>query len=156
MIGTYPGTGVSRPGVAQNTRHQIVSQVTLPLVIIFSKLRHGAMSVAEAQADYVHVPHTAALDFTRRLLEANGVSSQDAAVVAENLVSADLRGVDSHGINRLPSYLKRVRLHVLDPKARPTLDQVTPVVARMSRHACPRALLTARLTVALPIGSSRC
>lgn len=113
------------------------------------------MSVAEAQVEYVHVPHTTALDFTRRLLEANGVSSQDAAVVADNLVSADLRGVDSHGINRLPSYLKRVRLHVLDPKARPTLDQVTPVVARKSKHACPLALLTTRLTVALPIGSSR-
>jgi LDH2 family malate/lactate/ureidoglycolate dehydrogenase len=47
-------------------------------------------------------------------------------------VQADLRGVDSHGINRIPSYMARVRAGVLDPKAEPTLTQVTPVVALVS------------------------
>lgn len=86
---------------------------------------------AEGQSEYTSVPHGTALVFTRRLFEAHGLSPQDAATVADNLVSADLRGVDSHGINRIPSYLKRVRKQVLDPTARPTLEQVTPVVARM-------------------------
>ncbi|CAN8105629.1 unnamed protein product [Discula destructiva] len=80
------------------------------------------------------VPHDIALAFTQRLLVAHGVSSSDATIVADNLVSADLRGVDSHGINRIPSYLSRVRKGVLDPKAQPTLEQVTPVVARVIGH----------------------
>lgn len=86
------------------------------------------------QSDYVDVPWDTAVAFTQRLLEANGVSPEDAATVADNLVSADLRGVDSHGINRLPSYIKRVRQGVLDPKAQPTLEQVTPVVAHVDGH----------------------
>lgn len=86
------------------------------------------------QQEYITIPHQDALAFTQRLLEAHGVSSDDAATVADNLVAADLRGVDSHGINRLPSYLARVRQGVLDPRARPALDQKTPVVAHVDGH----------------------
>lgn len=83
---------------------------------------------------HISIPHKVAFAFTERLLIAHGVPASDAATVADNLVSADLRGVDSHGINRLPSYLKRVRQGVLDPKAQPTVEQVTPVVARIDGH----------------------
>lgn len=82
----------------------------------------------------VDIQQDVALAFTERLLTAHGVSPSDAAIVADNLVSADLRGMESHGINRLPSYLKRVRQGVLDPKAQPTLEHVTPVVARVTGH----------------------
>lgn len=81
--------------------------------------------------EYTTIPHDTALAFASRLLSAHGVSPQDAAVVADNLVSADLRGVESHGLNRLPSYLARVKQGVLDPRAQPTLSQVTPVVAQI-------------------------
>jgi len=47
-------------------------------------------------------------------------------------VQADLRGVDTHGINRIPSYMARVRQGVLDPLATPLLTKVTPVVAQVS------------------------
>lgn len=80
---------------------------------------------------YTSVPHDAALAFAQRLLQAHGVSGPDAWTVADNLVCADLRGVDSHGINRIPSYLQRVRQGVLDPQAQPTLSQITPVVAHV-------------------------
>lgn len=85
-------------------------------------------------SEYVHIPWDTAVAFTQQLLEANGVFPEDAAIVADNLVSADLRGVDSHGINRLPSYIKRLRQGVLDPKAQPTLEKVTPVVAHVDGH----------------------
>ncbi|PSR85888.1 malate/L-lactate dehydrogenase [Coniella lustricola] len=103
------------------------------------------------QAECVHIAHTTALAFTCRLLEANGVSCEDAAVVADNLVSADLRGVDSHGINRLPSYIKRVRQQVLDPRARPTLDQVTPVVALVDGRNAFGAVV-AKMAISAAIG----
>ncbi|ROV96063.1 hypothetical protein VPNG_09129 [Cytospora leucostoma] len=86
------------------------------------------------QSELVYIPQGTALAFTRRLLTANGVSPEDADIVADNLVSADLRGVDSHGINRLPSYIKRIRQGVLDPRAQPSLEHVTPVVAHVDGH----------------------
>lgn len=89
------------------------------------------MASQDQQESFITIPHKDALAFTTRLLTAHGVSPTDAATVADNLVSADLRGVDSHGINRLPSYIKRVQQGVLDPKAQPSLMQKTPVVAHV-------------------------
>ena len=44
-----------------------------------------------------------------RVLEALGVPGAQAAVVADNLVEADLRGVDSHGSHLMALYFGRVR-----------------------------------------------
>lgn len=80
----------------------------------------------------VRVRHEDAQAFAEAVLQANGVSAANATITARGLVQADLRGVDSHGINRLPSYMSRVRHGVLDPGAEPTLTQVTPVVGLVS------------------------
>lgn len=70
----------------------------------------------------------------RDILEGNGLPPESAETVAQCLVAADLRGVDTHGCNRLPSYMERIRQGVLDPKAKPTLNEVTPVVAQVDGH----------------------
>jgi LDH2 family malate/lactate/ureidoglycolate dehydrogenase len=70
-------------------------------------------------------------DFAKRILMGNGVLEPGAEIVAKCLVAADLRGMDSHGVNRIPSYMARIREGVLDPRAIPTLHQVTPVVAQV-------------------------
>ncbi|KAH8689582.1 Malate/L-lactate dehydrogenase [Talaromyces proteolyticus] len=46
-----------------------------------------------------------------------------------DMVPPDLRGVDTHGANRIPSYIERIRHKILDPTATPELTQVTPVAA---------------------------
>lgn len=46
--------------------------------------------------------------FATRLLVAHGVPKDDAATVAGCLVRADLRGVGTHGLVRLPGYLDRL------------------------------------------------
>jgi len=79
----------------------------------------------------IRVKHQDAREFVVALLKASGVSLPNAAIVARGLVEADLRGVDSHGINRIPSYLARIRNGVLDPNAEPTIKQMTPVVAQV-------------------------
>ncbi len=43
-----------------------------------------------------------------RLLSAHGLSGADAGQVVEHLVRTNLRGTDSHGIARLPHYLRRI------------------------------------------------
>jgi len=84
------------------------------------------------EARTITVRHTAAEQFVVALLKASGVSQKNAEITARGLVQADLRGVESHGINRIPSYLSRIRNGVLDPKADPTLTQITPVAAQVS------------------------
>jgi len=47
-------------------------------------------------------------DLLRACFSGVGLSSPDAAIVAEVLVDANLRGVHSHGVERVPIYLRRV------------------------------------------------
>jgi LDH2 family malate/lactate/ureidoglycolate dehydrogenase len=52
--------------------------------------------------------------WSERVLAAAGVDGAHAALVAESLVAASLRGVDSHGIHLLPSYLDRIHTGDVD------------------------------------------
>ncbi|KAF8864016.1 putative malate/L-lactate dehydrogenase [Acephala macrosclerotiorum] len=79
----------------------------------------------------LHVSSDSAQRFVESVLVGNGVPLANAAIIAKALVLADLRGVDTHGINRIPSYMERIRQGVLDPKAEPELKQITPVVAQV-------------------------
>lgn len=78
----------------------------------------------------VHYIQPAVLQhFVHQILTGNGVSEEHAGITAHCLVQADLRGVDTHGANRIPSYMERIRRKVLDPLATPQLQQVTPAAA---------------------------
>ena len=46
------------------------------------------------------------LTFTKNILIKIGCSEEDAAIAADVLLSADLRGVDSHGVARLSGYVR--------------------------------------------------
>ncbi|KAJ5131284.1 Malate/L-lactate dehydrogenase [Penicillium bovifimosum] len=72
--------------------------------------------------------------FTKQILIANGTSPPDAEIVTKCLIAADLRGVDTHGTNRIPSYMERIRQKALNPSAIPTINQVTPVVGQVDAH----------------------
>ena len=88
-------------------------------------------TTAQTSQNTVKVDASKAKVFVKSILEGNGVAPTHAAIIASCLVQADLRGVDSHGINRVPSYMERIRQGVLDAKASPTLNQITPVVAQV-------------------------
>ena len=61
--------------------------------------------------------------FVARVLEKVGVAPADAVIVADVLVAADLRGIESHGVARLESYyVSRIRAGQIDPT--PTLSTV--------------------------------
>ena len=77
------------------------------------------------------ISHPDARAFAIKVLRGNGLASEDAATVADCLVAADLRGVDTHGINRLPSYMTRARKGLTDPKAQPVVTEISPVVAQV-------------------------
>jgi len=62
------------------------------------------------------------LQFCSELFIRAGISKQDADIIAGSLVEADLRGVDSHGVVRMPIYLKRVEKAMINPHAEMKLD----------------------------------
>jgi len=90
-----------------------------------------ASSSDEPHQKFYHISHSKLEPFVQSILQGNGVSSPDAAIIANCLVQADLRGVDTHGSQRIPSYMQRIRQGVLDPKATPILTPTTPVVAHI-------------------------
>ena len=89
------------------------------------------MATSQPSAGMVYASAVAADAFARSLLLAHGLSEEDAAIVAGCLVHADLRGVDTHGLCRIPIYLDRVRKTLIN--VRPTLQphRVTPVAASL-------------------------
>uniref|UniRef100_A0A7C4QSS3 Ldh family oxidoreductase n=1 Tax=Schlesneria paludicola TaxID=360056 RepID=A0A7C4QSS3_9PLAN len=65
--------------------------------------------------------------FAKALFVAGGVGEPAAALVARSLVEANLRGHDSHGVMRIPSYLVRVKDGSIDPTATLRIERETAV-----------------------------
>src|SRR5215467_1138016 len=55
------------------------------------------------------VPAARLADFAARAFVAAGLPKADAQAVAALMVEADLRGSDTHGVIRLPLYVRRLR-----------------------------------------------
>ena len=62
-----------------------------------------------SSSDSPRVAPAALAAFVTRALEAAGLSSENADIVAGLMVEADLRGSDTHGVIRLPLYLRRFK-----------------------------------------------
>ena len=67
--------------------------------------------------------------FTEQIFVAIGCSQTDASLAADVLVSADLRGVDSHGVARLPGYVRLYDIGRLNPQPRIQVVHETPSTA---------------------------
>lgn len=65
------------------------------------------------------------------ILENYGVSPENSNLVADSLTRADLRGVDTHGINRLAGYIARVEAGLINPNPSLEFEQRTPVIASL-------------------------
>lgn len=67
-------------------------------------------------ADTALIPEAALTRFCTACLEAVGVPRPDAVAASANLVEADLRGVESHGVVRLPIYVQRLAAGAINPR----------------------------------------
>ncbi|MHB1318462.1 MAG: Ldh family oxidoreductase [Anaerolineae bacterium] len=67
--------------------------------------------------------------FVAAIWEKVGFSPQDAATEAHVLVWANLRGVDSHGVLRVPQYLANIKRGGMNPKAQIRIERETPAIA---------------------------
>ncbi|RLG00211.1 MAG: hypothetical protein DRN49_03260 [Thaumarchaeota archaeon] len=68
-------------------------------------------------------------EFSLKCFIAYGVPRDQAEVVVDHLIMASLRGVDSHGIIRLPYYLNGIEKGYVKPAAKIKILRETPVTA---------------------------
>jgi LDH2 family malate/lactate/ureidoglycolate dehydrogenase len=66
------------------------------------------------------------------LLRTGGLQPEDAAVIARDLAAADMRGLYSHGISRIPMYLKRIREHCVKAQPRITVEKTAPAALKIN------------------------
>ncbi|UCF65778.1 MAG: Ldh family oxidoreductase [bacterium] len=71
------------------------------------------------------------LDFSKRALMKLGVAEKDAWMVADNLVSSNLRGIDSHGVSRLARYVDGVKSGYIIANAKPKIVKESSVLANV-------------------------
>ncbi|MHB8336285.1 MAG: Ldh family oxidoreductase [Ignavibacteriaceae bacterium] len=58
-----------------------------------------------------------------------GLNKDDAEIFVNNLIEANLTGVDTHGLTRLSIYLKRIKLGLINPHPLMTFEQKFPIAA---------------------------
>ncbi len=73
-------------------------------------------------------------NFATQLLAAGGLGGEEAALVAHSLVDANLRGHDSHGVMRIPSYLDTCRKGEVVPGAELSAIRQSPTIFVADAH----------------------
>ena len=76
------------------------------------------------------VPAEILSNAVQAVFQACGMPLQNAAVVAASLVDADLRGIHSHGVLRVPDYVGKLTREGVNPKGEPcvTIDAAAALV----------------------------
>jgi len=98
-----------------------------------------------------------------------GMSAQDAALLADTLVRADLRGVHSHGVLRVPEYAKKLTGGGVDPNGEPRVardsgaallvdgdNSMGQIAANFAMRQAVERAKTTQVGVASVSGSNHC
>ena len=93
--------------------------------------------------------------FSRNIFTARGLSADDAAIAARVLIAADLRGIPSHGIARLPLYSNGIRDGLMIADASPETLRESATSIMVDAHACMGAPTQSRAGRALARVSTR-
>src|SRR5215471_9794555 len=90
------------------------------------------------------------------IFRARGAREADAAAVADALVWANLRGIDSHGVSRVPRYLELFDKGESAPDAVPTVDRPRAAIAVVDAHAAPGPVAMNRAVAEAVSGARDC
>ena len=94
---------------------------------------------------------------TAEIAERAGVPPADAAMIADVLVTADARGISSHGVVRLARYIDCIRAGGIKPAAELEILRESPnslMVSAAGGLGIPAAVKTMELTVDSPVRDS--
>jgi LDH2 family malate/lactate/ureidoglycolate dehydrogenase len=96
---------------------------------------------AATRQSHVVLAHGRLRDMMRDCFAGVGLAPADADAVADVLADANLRGVDSHGVERAPIYLSRIRRGLVHGTAAATITVDSGVLCRMdAAHALGPAI----------------
>jgi LDH2 family malate/lactate/ureidoglycolate dehydrogenase len=90
------------------------------------------------------------------IFAARGASAADASAVADALVWANLRGVDSHGVSRVPRYLELFDKGESVADAVPTVERPRAAIAIVDAHAAPGPVAMNRAADEAIAGAREC
>ncbi|MER6674059.1 Ldh family oxidoreductase [Streptomyces sp. NPDC000983] len=83
------------------------------------------------------VPAEELREFSAALLEQGGLSAEHARTTADVFVWAALRGVESHGIARVPAYLELLAKGVANARPEIRIESTTPAAAVLDADRAP-------------------
>ena len=87
------------------------------------------------------------------MFERLGVPSEDAGIVSHHLVKADLRGVHSHGVIRVPTYATALKAGKINPT--PAIEVVEDHGGQVDKDGNPTTdPVAARAGSSEPVGGS--
>jgi ureidoglycolate dehydrogenase (NAD+) len=92
----------------------------------------------------MRVEQAALTSFCREVLVAVGLDERDAATVAGSLVAADLRGVATHGVLRLPVYVERMRRGLIATRPSIRVRRTGPATATVDGGNGPGQVVALR------------
>ena len=78
------------------------------------------------QPEPVRVNWKSLRGFTEEVFTQMGLPREDAKTEAEALIWANLRGVDSHGVLRIPWYVDNIDKGIMNPKPDIRIEKETP------------------------------
>jgi LDH2 family malate/lactate/ureidoglycolate dehydrogenase len=94
-------------------------------------------------------------DLAAKIAMAAGVADEDAKILADSLVAADLSGASTHGISRLAIYIKRIQKGLIDPKAKLTITrQRAATLSIDANNGLGQVQATKTLDLLFPLGKS--
>ncbi|GAA1704428.1 Ldh family oxidoreductase [Microbacterium sediminicola] len=82
--------------------------------------------------------------FARDIFIAKGLSPEDSTALAHSFVWASLRGIDSHGIARVPRYVEMFENGIANPEATITIDDTRPGTAIVDADFAPGPIALTR------------
>ena len=111
----------------------------------FESLREKFLQLTVMSSDSkLHVIPSADLQrFASALFAAAGVAPPMADEWAKSLVWANLRGVDSHGVLRIPGYIERLKTKAINPAPDMRVQQRSGAIAILEADRAPGAVAMA-------------
>ncbi|WXG44073.1 MAG: Ldh family oxidoreductase [Promethearchaeati archaeon SRVP18_Atabeyarchaeia-1] len=81
--------------------------------------------------EIIHIDAGTLESFMKDVFLKVGCPKEDAAICAEVLITSDLRGIESHGVQRLKMYYDRIKTGVQSPVTKIKILKETPTTARI-------------------------
>lgn len=95
----------------------------------------GIPEHTERESDAAELPIEGVRAFTAAAFTAAGMAPEDAETMAENFMWADLRGVDTHGVQRLTWYLRWFEKGMCDPTSQMEVIRELPALLQGDGHS---------------------